>query len=165
MKPEKLNEDCGCGGGSTPEARMRPVSKDQRNPNLGKIANLADGRKGLVDDSIRNSTGEIIGYVLTNEKGAFRVFKDKVEYFTESTGAMSSLGATVGMGPVTPPTPTSTGSGDQFPTIGGGKGPVKETPKQKKARKENRFTSNLMDFSSFLKTSKNFQQSDKTNKK
>lgn len=165
MNPEKLNEDCGCGGGSTPEARMRPVSKNTGNPNHGKIANLIDGRKGVVDDSIRNSTGDIIGYVLTNEKGAFRVFKDKVEYFTESSGAMSSLGATVGMGPVTPPTQTSTGSGDQFPTIGGGKGPVKETPKQKKARKENRYTSKLMDFSNFLKTSKKFEQSEKTNKK
>lgn len=165
MNPEKINEDCGCGGGSSPEPKMRPVSKDQRNPNLGKIANLSDGRKGTVDDSIRNSTGDIIGYVLTNEKGAFRVFKDKVEYFTESSGAMSSLGATVGMGPVTPPTSTSTGSGDQFPTIGGGKGPVKETPQQKKARKENRYSTKVLDFSNFIKTSKKFEQSDKTNKK
>ena len=165
MKIKKINEDCGCGGKPAPEARIKPVSKNLSENNVGKMALLVDGRQALVDDSIKNSSGEVIGYVLTNERGAFRVFKDKVQNFYESEGAMSSLSATIGQGNVVAPTSNSLGSGDKFPTIGGGNGPVDSTPKQKKDRKKNQFTNNLLDFTAFSKKMKGFQQSDKTNKK
>jgi hypothetical protein len=115
---EKINEDCGCGRASDPNPNQsQQTFTNTTDPNVGKFATLIDGRTGTINDSIRNSTGSIIGYVMTNDRGAFRVFKDKVTRITESEGAMASLEATPGMGEVAPPTRTSTGSGDQFPSL------------------------------------------------
>ena len=164
MKPEKLNEDCGCGEKSTGEPRIRPESKDLSEKNIGKMATLFDGRQALVDDSIRNSKGEVIGYVLTNNKGAFRVFKDKIENFSESAD-MGSLGSMNGQGSVMPPSATHDGSGDQFPSIGFGSNTKKQTAKDKKERKKNQFSNKLMDFNSFSKKMRSFQQDEKSNKK
>ena len=115
MKLEKLNEDCGCGAGKSPEPRPVAISRRSNDPNIGKMATLRDGRQALVEDSIRSSGGDVIGYILTNEQGAFRVFKEKVQNFSESEGAMSTLPATQGQGEVTFPSPVSVGSGDKFP--------------------------------------------------
>lgn len=171
MDSKKLNEDCGCGARSYSEPKIAPVSKDLREANIGKIATLLDGRQAFVDDSIRNTKGEVIGYVLTDSKGAFRVFKDKIQNFSESAGAMSTLGNVGGgMGSVTPPAPdgkggSTIGSGDQFPTIGGGTSKGEISKNSKKARKDNRFSASLMDFKSFMKASQTFQHKDKPGKK
>lgn len=162
MKIKKLNEDCGCGGGSTPEAKSAPVSKAQSDPQVGKTAFLFDGRKALVNDSIKNSDGQTIGYVLNSGSGAYRVFKDKIQYFTESEGGMSTLDATIGMGNVVAPTSDHIGSGDKFPSLNAGTPAAK---KSKAAQKKNRFTSTLMDFTQFSKRMKSFQNGGKSNKK
>jgi len=168
MKINRLNEDCGCGGSSSSsEPRHRTESKNSSDPNIGKTATLFDGRQALVDDSIRNSDGQTIGYVLNSGNSAFRVFKDKIQNFSESEGGLSSLAATNGMGNVSFPTADHVGSGDQFPTIGGGvegRGGVSKK-KTSSVRKENRFTNKLMGFLDFQKTMKTFQQSDTKNKK
>jgi hypothetical protein len=121
MQPQKVNEGCGCGGGSSRPNNSAPNQQATfPDPNVGKVATIMDGRTGTINDSIRNSRGEVIGYVLNNDRGAFRVFKDKVSSISESMGAMASLSATPGMGDVAPPTRTSTGSGDAFPTLTAG---------------------------------------------
>ena len=165
MSSKKINEDCGCGGTPSQEPRTRPVSKDLSERHIGKVAQLFDGRQAMVDDSIRNSKGEVIGYILTSPKGAFRVFKDKIQCFSESAD-MGSLAATVGQGSVTPPSRGHEGSGDQFPSIGAEGKPQKGLgTRAKKAQKENRFTNKLMGFNDFAKKMKEFQQDDKSNKK
>ena len=166
MKIKKLNEDCGCSG-STPssEPKQKPISKDLSNSNVGKVATLFDGRQALVNDSIRNSSGQIIGYVLNDNRGAFRVFKDKIQNFSESEGAMSSLSATVGIGNVIAPTADHVGSGDKFPSLDVGTPAAKPDKKIASGRKKNQFTNVLMDFTTFSKKFKGFQQPDKTNKK
>jgi len=148
---KKENEDCGCGQVSNESSiNLRPsISND---PNYGKFATLADGRVGKIDDSIRNSTGDVIGYVLSGDRGTFRVFKDKVVSFNESDGGMSSLSATPGMGNPALPTPDGgLGSGDQFPTLTAG------TPAANgKSKKSEKRKSNLLDwdkFSSIMKKS------------
>jgi len=167
MKIKRLNEDCGCGGKAGSEPVNRPVSKNISDPNVGKVATLFDGRQALVDDSIRNSDGQTIGYVLNSGKMAFRVFKDKIQNFSESEGGLSSLDATNGMGNVSFPTANHDGSGDMFPTIGGGVEGRGGVSKKKTAagKKKNQFTYQLMGFMDFAKTMKGFQQPDKTNKK
>jgi hypothetical protein len=160
----ELNEDCGCGAGASSEAKTVNISKRYPDPNLGKVANLFDGRQAIVDDSIRSTTGDVIGYVLKDTRGSsFRVFKDKIQNFSESMGAMSTLGAMTGMGSVQPPTSTSDGSGDQFPTIGGGS--PRDTKKTMKDRQKKQISGKLMDFANFSKTMKGFQQPDQKNKK
>jgi hypothetical protein len=158
---KELNEDCGCGAGKTHEPKMTPMRSNYNDPNVGKTATLFDGRQALVDDSIKNSSGAVIGYVLNNGTGAFRVFKDKIQNFSESEGAMSTLSATPGMGDVSFPTAGHLGSGDKFPSLGVG-GSQK---KVKKERKKNQFVNKLMDFTNFSKTMKKFQEGDKGNKK
>ena len=117
---QRVNEnDCGCGQSSGAQP-IPNISYAPTDPNVGKFATLADGRTGTINDSIRNSTGEVIGYVLNNDRGNFRVFRDKVTQISESEGAMATLGNTPGMGEVAPPTRDSVGSGDQFPTLTAG---------------------------------------------
>ena len=116
MEHQKINEDCGCGASANPTISVSQTSP-QPDPNVGKMATVVDGRTGLINDSIRNSRGEVIGYVVNNERGTFRVFKDKVSGINESEGAMASLDSVQGMGEVQPPTKDSLGSGDQFPAL------------------------------------------------
>jgi hypothetical protein len=127
MKTEKIDEGCGCGGGgSTPiNTPIREID-----PSVGKIASLSDGRSGKINDSIRNSRGEVIGYVMDGERGTFRVFKDKVTSIYENEGGMASLEGTPGMGEVQPPTRTSDGSGDVFPALTTGTGSAKKGKKK-----------------------------------
>jgi hypothetical protein len=128
METEKINEDCGCGGGGGSTPVNTPVR--EIDPAVGKMASLADGRNGKINDSIRNSRGEVIGYVMNNERGTFRVFKDKVTNIYESEGGMASLDSTPGMGEVQPPTRTSDGSGDVFPALTAGTGSAKKGKKK-----------------------------------
>jgi hypothetical protein len=127
MKTEKIDEGGGSGGGgSTPiNTPIREID-----PSVGKIASLSDGRSGKINDSIRNSRGEVIGYVMDGERGTFRVFKDKVTSIYENEGGMASLEGTPGMGEVQPPTRTSDGSGDVFPALTAGTGSAKKGKKK-----------------------------------
>jgi hypothetical protein len=165
---EELNEDCGCGsttdsirsytGASTPKYSQDPL--------VGKRVSLIDGRSGLVDDSIRNNTGEVIGYVIEGDRGAYRVFKNKITgIMDESGGAFASLAGTPGMGNVVPPTPDHEGSGDQFPSLTVGT-PAAKGKKKKKApvvtettsvKTPNPLSTSLMDFKTFLDNSKKNQ--------
>jgi hypothetical protein len=134
MASKKINEGCGCGGSDSSSNSgqiSRPASREN-DPSIGKMASLLDGRTGTINDSIRNSRGEVIGYVMNNDNGAFRVFKDKVTNIYESEGAMASLEATPGMGEVAPPTRDSIGSGDVFPALTAGTPAAKKSKKKKK---------------------------------
>ncbi len=136
---KKLNEDCGCGGASAFE--YTPSSSTYSpDPYIGMTAKLVDGRSGVIDDSIRNSRDEVIGYVMYNEKGTFRVFKDKVKEVYES-GTMASVATTPGMGEVSAPTQTSTGSGDQFPSLTTGTLASKKTTKKKEKKTDDKVMS------------------------
>ena len=129
---EELNEDCGCGGTTDNIRGYNNTSaiKYSQDPLVGKRVSLVDGRSGRVDDSIRNNTGDVIGYVIEGDRGNYRVFKDKISGpIEESGGAMASLSSTPGMGEVVPPGPNKTGSGDQFPSLTVG------TPAAKKKKK------------------------------
>lgn len=147
MEHQKLNEDCGCGASANKTPQIEAGSYEQ-DPYVGKTATVLDGRTGLINDSIRNSRGEVIGYVLNNEKGTFRVFKDKVSQILESDGSMTSLSNVEGMGEVQPPTRDTIGSGDQFPSLTTG------TPASKKGKKKNPKinSSSVMSWDSFRKT-------------
>ena len=170
---EELNEDCGCG--STTDNIRSYTSyaspKYSQDPLVGKMVSLIDGRKGKVDDSIRNNTGEVIGYVIEGDRGTYRVFKNKISgMLDESGGAFASLPSTPGMGNVVPPTPGKEGSGDQFPTLTAGTPAAKGKKKNKLndfagvtgASKKNKPTPNpidtsLMDFNTFISNSKKNQ--------
>ena len=156
----EMNEDCGCGGTSNNirSYDSAPLSKYDQDPLVGKMVSLVDGRSGKVDDSIRNSTGEVIGYVIEGDRGMYRVFKDKIaSHIEEGGGAMASLAGTPGMGPIVPPGPGRTGSGDQFPSINVGTPAARK--KKKKATKEtpNPINNSLMDFKTFMNNSKKNQ--------
>jgi len=155
-----MSEDCGCGGATNNirEYESHRSNKYDQDPLVGKRVSLIDGRSGRVDDSIRNSIGEVIGYVIEGERGMYRVFKDKISSeLEESGGAMASLSSTPGMGNVVPPGPGRTGSGDQFPSLNVGTPAAKK--KKKKTSKENPspISSSLMDFRNFMKNSKSNQ--------
>ena len=156
---EEVNEDCGCGG-TTDNIRSFNTTSTPRysqDPLVGKRVSLRDGRSGLVDDSIRNNTGEVIGYVIEGDRGNYRVFKDKiVGPMEESGGAMASLSSTPGMGDVIPPGPGRTGSGDQFPSLTVGT-PAAGKKKKKKDSNKNPLDSSVMDYKSFLTNSKKNQ--------
>ena len=140
---ENINEkeDCGCGSTTNnirdyEGSRSRTYDSD---PLVGKRVSLIDGRSGRVDDSIRNSVGEVIGYVIEGDRGVYRVFKDKIINPIDESGPMATLA-----------------SGDQFPSINVG------TPAAKKKNKKNKATPNpidtsLMDFKSFISNSKGSQ--------
>jgi len=153
-----MSEDCGCGGTTSNirEYESYRSSKYDQDPLVGKRVSLIDGRSGRVDDSIRNSVGEVIGYVIEGERGMYRVFKDKISNeIEESGGAMASLAGTPGMGNVVPPGPGRTGSG--FPSLTVGTPAAKK--KKKKVSKEtpNPISNSLMDFKTFQKASKSNQ--------
>lgn len=155
-----MSEDCGCGGATNNirEYETNRSNKYDQDPLVGKRVSLIDGRSGRVDDSIRNSIGEVIGYVIEGERGMYRVFKDKISTeLEESGGAMASLSSTPGMGNVVPPGPGRTGSGDQFPSLTVGTPAAKN--KKKKTSKENSspISSSLMNFRNFIKNSKSNQ--------
>jgi hypothetical protein len=144
MEDQKINEDCGCTGSSS-EYNPRPIGAyPHPDPNLGKMATLADGRSGTINDSIRNSNGEVIGYVMNNERGSFRVFKDKVTNIYESGEAMASLDSTPGMGDIQAPTRTSPGSGDQFPSLTAGTPAAKGKKKSSKEDEEDKPSNKLL---------------------
>jgi hypothetical protein len=84
---------------------------------------------------------------MNNEKGTFRVFKDKVSDIYESEGAMASLDAIPGMGEVAPPTRTSTGSGDTFPSLTTGTG----ASKKGKKKESKPLPKSVLDWNSFKK--------------
>jgi hypothetical protein len=69
---------------------------------------------------------------------------------------MASLAGTPGMGPVVPPGPGRTGSGDQFPSLTVGT-PAAEKKKKKKDSNKNPLDSSVMDYKSFLSNSKKNQ--------
>jgi hypothetical protein len=154
---EKLDEDCGCGG-VTDNIRSftgTTASRYSQDPLVGTRVNLVDGRSGKVDDSIRNNTGEVIGYVIEGDRGTYRVFKNKIAGpIEESGGPMASLGSTPGMGNVIPPGPGRTGSGDQFPSLEVGTPAAK---KKKKKKDNNPIDTSLMDFKTFLSRGKGNQ--------
>ena len=111
----------------------------------------------MVDDSIRNNTGEVIGYVIEGDRGSYRVFKNKISGIIQESGeALASLANTPGMGNVKPPLPDGTpGSGDQFTSLSAG------TPaaKRKKGKKNpNPLDTSLMDFKAFIQSSSKNQQ-------
>jgi hypothetical protein len=155
-----MSEDCGCGG-TTDNIRSyenhRPAKYDQ-DPLVGKKVSLIDGRSGIVDDSIRNSVGEVIGYVIEGERGMYRVFKDKISSeIEESGGPMASLAGTPGMGNVIPPGPGRTGSGDQFPSLTVGTPAAKKKKKKVSKENPNPISSSLMNFKTFMNNTKTNQ--------
>jgi hypothetical protein len=156
---EELNEDCGCGS-TTDNIRdyegYKPRKYDS-DPLVGKRVSLTDGRSGKVDDSIRNSTGEVIGYVIEGDRGVYRVFKDKIINPLDESGPMATLASTPGMGDIVPPTPGKEGSGDQFPTITAGTPAANKKKKKNSNPTPNPISSSLMDFKSFIKNSKDNQ--------
>ena len=155
-----MSEDCGCGETTSNirEYESYRASKYDQDPLVGKRVSLIDGRSGRVDDSIRNSVGEVIGYVIEGERGMYRVFKDKISSeLEESGGAMASLAGTPGMGNVVPPGPGRIGSGDKFPSLEVGTPAARK--KKKKVSKEtpNPISNSLMDFKTFQRASKSNQ--------
>lgn len=146
MQTKPLNENCGCGK-KTSQVQTQ-ITKQTVDPNVGKTAEVMDGRTGTINDSIRNSRGEVIGYVMNNERGVFRVFKDKVSKIYESEGAFATLPNVSGMGEVQAPTQTSDGSGDQFPTLTAGTPAAK---KGKKKKSESSIASPVMNWKDFRK--------------
>jgi hypothetical protein len=146
MKTERIDEECGCGGSGSSDTRVN-IQFREIDPSVGKMASLSDGRNGKINDSIRNSRGEVIGYVMNNEKGTFRVFKDKVTSIYENEGGMASLDATPGMGEVQPPTKTSDGSGDVFPSLTAGTG----ASKKGKKKESKGLSKSVLDWNSFRK--------------
>jgi len=155
---EELKEDCGCSG-TTDNIRSfnaNNISKYPRDPLVGMRVNLKDGRSGKVDDSIRNNTGEVIGYVIEGDRGNYRVFKDKIAgTIEENEGGMASLSNTPGMGDVVPPGIGRTGSGDQFPSLTVGTSASKN--KKKKLSNKNSLDTSVMDYKTFLSNSKKNQ--------
>jgi len=156
----EVNEDCGCGATSNNirSYNSHIASKYDQDPLVGKRVSLIDGRSGIVDDSIRNSTGEVIGYVIEGDRGMYRVFKDKIaSQIEEGGGAMASLAGTPGIGPIVPPGPGKTGSGDQFPSLNVGTPSARK--KKKKVSKENPspISNSLMDFKTFMNNTKKNQ--------
>jgi hypothetical protein len=147
MADQNINEGCGCGASSSSNPQASANVAREQDPAIGKNASLMDGRTGTINDSIRNSRGEVIGYVMNNDNGAFRVFKDKVANIFESEGAMASLDATPGMGEIAPPTKDSLGSGDVFPSLTAGTGAAKKG--KKKATKS--LSNSVMDWKQFQK--------------
>lgn len=154
---QNINEGCGCGGnkqetGNTKNSLPFIPPSNSQDPNVGRFATVKDGRSGTINDSIRNSSGDVIGYVINNERGNFRVFRDNITQISESEGAMSSLAATPGMGEVAPPTRTSTGSGDQFPSLNVGTPAAKgKKEKSKKTSDDDVDRKSVMSWNDFKK--------------
>ena len=161
---EEINEDCGCGGETTNNIRSyNSGNRYSPDPLVGKRVSLVDGREGIVDDSIRNNNGEVIGYVIEGGRGKYRVFKNKIAEsydvdeqdggFGGDGGAFASLDSTPGMGDVHPPIGDQEGSGDVFPSIGFSR----RKKKDKKKKSERVLDTSLMNFDAFIKNSKKNQ--------
>jgi len=143
-----VNEDCNCGENGQAIQNSLPTFNKEVSSMEGKNVLLKDGRSGLIDDSIRNSRGEIIGYVLTGNSGPFRVYKEKVErIIDEQFDGAASLDATPGMGEIEFPTADHVGSGDVFSSAG-------YIPSKKNKKKSN----TLLSWEKFLKKAKKSQQ-------
>jgi hypothetical protein len=164
---EKLDEGCGCGGDTTNNIRnYTSYNKYSPDPLVGKTVNLIDGRTGTVDDSIRNSNGEVIGYVIEGDKGKYRVFKNKIAESIDideqdgggmgDGGGFASLDSTPGMGDIHPPIGNEEGSGDVFPSIGFSKD-RKKKGKERKRKSGKMVDTSLMNFDTFIKNSKKNQ--------
>lgn len=153
----ELNEDCGCNG-TTENIRSYSSSSTSRysqDPLVGKKVSLVDGRSGMVDDSIRNNTGEVIGYVIEGDRGNYRIFKNKISGVLDESGPMASLANTPGQGDVMPPLPGGKpGSGDQFPSLSAGTPSARKKVKEKDKKEPNPINTSLMDYETFLKNSK-----------
>lgn len=164
---EEINEGCGCTE-TTNDIRSfsGEVSNKYQDPLVGKRVNLIDGRKGLIDDAIRNQTGEVIGYVIEGEKGNYRVFKNKIKEIDESGAPMASLESTPGQGDVIPPSRENIGSGDVFPTLtAGSPAAAKKEQKREKAKEPNPIDTSIMDFETFLLNTKKNQDKHNGEKK
>lgn len=158
---EELNEGCGCEGtaDNIRTYNTSGISKYSQDPLVGKRVSLIDGRSGMVDDSIRNNTGEVIGYVIEGERGNYRVFKNKICGIIDEqemgSGDYGSLEGTPGMGDPHPPTRTELGSGDKFPTLTAGTPAAKKRKKVKEEKREpHSIDTSVMDFKTFLKNTK-----------
>jgi len=161
---KELNEDCGCN--STTEnirsASTASTSRYSQDALVGKSVSLVDGRSGKVDDSIRNNTGEVIGYVIEGDKGNYRIFKNKISGVLDESGAMATLASTPGQGDVMPPLPGGApGSGDQFPTLTAGTPAAKKANKEAKAKDKKVYQkekdptdTSVLSYEAFLKNSK-----------
>lgn len=160
---EELNEDCGCGQSAQNIRSYESHSKYSIDPMVGKSVSLIDGRTGKVDDSIRNNTGEVIGYVIEGSEGSYRIFKNKIgnvldeqEAVAAPAAGLTSLANVQGMGDPTPPGPGGKiGSGDKFPSLTVGTPAAKEENKKKKSSEPK--NNSLMDFNTFLKKSKGLE--------
>lgn len=160
---EELNEDCGCGQSAQNIRSYESHSKYSIDPMVGKSVSLVDGRTGKVDDSIRNNTGEVIGYVIEGSEGSYRIFKNKIgnvldeqEAVAAPAAGLTSLANVQGMGDPTPPGPGGKiGSGDKFPSLTVGTPAAKEEKKKKKSSEPK--NNSLMDFNTFLKKSKGLE--------
>jgi hypothetical protein len=95
--------------------------------------------------------------VIEGDKGNFRVFRDKVMGILDESGVMATPANVVGMGDVAPPTRTSTGSGDQFPTLTVGT-PAAKTKKKKTEEKPEKRKSSVMSFKDFMGSAKKSQE-------
>jgi hypothetical protein len=161
---EELNEDCGCGQSTENIKSYESHSKYSVDPMVGKSVSLNDGRTGRVDDSIRNNTGEVIGYVIEGSEGSYRVFKNKIgnvldeqEAVAAPAAGLTTLANVQGMGDPMPPGPGGKiGSGDKFPSLTVGTPAAKEDEKKKKKKNDTKDGS-LMDFNTFLKKSKGLE--------
>lgn len=146
MDNESLNE-CNCGDNSAAPENSLPRFNKEISGMEGKNVLLTDGRTGLIDDAIRNSRGEIIGYVLTGKTGSpFRVYKDKIDKVLnvqEQFDGAATLDATPGMGEIVAPTADHDGSGDKFSPS-----PIKSKKNKKSA---------LLSWDNFLKQAKKSQ--------
>jgi hypothetical protein len=157
MNKEELNEDCGCTNtADTIRTHTQGNFKYANDPLVGKMVSLIDGRKGLVDDAIRNNTGEVIGYVIEGDRGNYRVFKNKISNTLDESGeAFATLPSVPGMGDVKPPLPDGTpGSGDQFPTLTAG---THAARKKKNKKEPNPIDTSILDFETFKKKMKQNQ--------
>ena len=159
----ELNEDCGCGQSAQNIRSYESHTKYTIDPRVGNSVSLIDGRTGKVDDSIRNNTGEVIGYVIEGTEGSYRIFKNKIDNILDEQEAvaapvagLTTLANVQGMGDPTPPGPGGKiGSGDKFPSLTVGTPAAKEEKKKKKSTELK--DSSLMDFNTFLKKSKGLE--------
>ena len=138
-------------------------------PIINQEVVLEDGRRGTIDDVIRNGKSAVIGYVVETAKGKVRVFKDKVTLVNEMEGPPAGSAATLdtvtGQGSAQMPSRDNLGSGDAFPSLGMGlpsgsgqsyakKSPKKKVSTQKTAKKKE---DTIPSFNEFLKRAKKMQ--------
>lgn len=138
-------------------------------PMIDQEVVLEDGRRGVIDDVIRNGKSTVIGYVVETAKGKVRVFKDKITLVNEMEGPPAGSAATLdvvsGQGSAQMPSRDSLGSGDAFPSLnvgtpaGAGQSYAKKSPKKKvSTQKETKQKGDsIPSFNEFLKRAKKMQ--------